>query len=134
MGLYVGISLGSDHHRKKMSTGPILGIASQSNEDFSGILPPKKDSVNPNPFNFQVTKRQDKGDFSLLEVKYPNCTNFKGNKILLLKRNGIKLENLKCLDPHFLEEHGNVEIFGRFRPTEDVWKLGLQMLEFMNNA
>jgi hypothetical protein len=115
----------------KLSTGPILGIASQRNEDYTGIYG-SRDNQNPDPSNFKILKRKNKGDFSLLEVKYPNCTNFKGTKILLLKRNGQVIEKLKQLDPHFLEEQGNVEILGRFRPTKEGWNMGLQMLEFIS--
>jgi hypothetical protein len=94
----------------KMSTGCscTLGKVCQC-----GALTPANDK-NPDPYNFSVIKREYVNGKVLALIRYPNCTNYEGKKILVLE--DISLQNfdfLTKLDPHFME---NGHLVARFRP------------------
>lgn len=84
---------------------------------------------NPDPSNFRIEALVEQNGHCLLSVKYPNCTNFKGTKVLLVKATKKRILGLKVLDPHFLEEGSNIEVLARFRPTKQGWELGLSVLK-----
>lgn len=81
--------------------------------------PQKTESVlpNPNPSNFKITRTKQVGPFCVVEVNYPDCKNYEGNKILVIKDITKKeLNRLTSLDPHFCDK-SNVNIIARFKPT-----------------
>ena len=83
----------------------------------------------PNPYNFRVVKQVKHNGNLLAWINYPDATNFEGNKILVIK--GLStLDGVGALDPHFLET-GTFTIVARFRPTEEGWKMGQQLLAVM---
>ena len=53
-----------------------------------------------------------------LRVKYPNCTNAEGIKIMVLKTSVIELLKTKVLDPHFNDVN---KVIARFEPTDQGW-------------
>jgi hypothetical protein len=87
------------------------------------------DSRNPDPENFRIVRYTEKNNHTLVEVHYPNCTNFNGTKILLIAASYEQIKKLKELDPHFIEEGSKVNIIARFRPTTQGWGLGQMMLD-----
>lgn len=93
-------------------------------------LPPV---AQPDPYNFQLVEEVGGENHVLVRVKYPDATNFEGEKIILI--HGMKtLKGVKCLDPHFLEQSG-ITVVARFRPTFAGWELGkanLKALEAQN--
>ena len=53
-------------------------------------------------------------------IRYPNCTNFEGNKVLVFKNYTLaKLYSRTRLDPHFSEDASCHAPFARFEPTGD---------------
>lgn len=81
---------------------------------------------NPNPRNFKVVRSEQIFECLVVEVLYPDCTNYEGRKIMvyanttldkMLKKNG------NVLDPHFCENKDFVSPIARFEPTERGWKL-----------
>lgn len=53
-------------------------------EDRPGVA--RVDSPgNPNPDNYQLIKVQEDGEWLIVKIKYPDCTNFEGAKILIFK-------------------------------------------------
>ena len=81
---------------------------------------------NPNPQNFVVQAFARVGDkYSVLEVQYPNCTNYEGRKILVT--NLTSIYGLYELDPHFCEH--NDTVIARFRPTTEGWMQALAFAE-----
>lgn len=79
---------------------------------------------NPNPSNFTISLLEyDPGtDRTLVFVNYPGCTNFEGEKILLIKG---KVGDFVSLDPHFLPDN---KILARFRPDRGGIKLAYACL------
>ncbi|MBD99750.1 MAG: hypothetical protein CMO34_07915 [Verrucomicrobia bacterium] len=73
----------------------------------------------PNPDNFEVLREKQYGSVWFSIIRYPNCTNYEGKKVLITK---IRPSYMKTLDPHFNED-GN--IIARFRPTEEGIRDGI---------
>ena len=85
----------------------------------------------PDPTRFMVVLHKSKeiGDYILLWVNYPDCTNYEGNKILILKlRDYMQMES-GFLDPHFLED--SFSPLARFKPNEEGYKMAEELLEYL---
>lgn len=64
------------------------------------IIPP-----NPNPLNYKIKSFKKIGNYLIVEVNYPNCTTFEGNKILIYEN--ISLDDLirqMRIDPHISDK------------------------------
>ena len=80
---------------------------------------------NPNKYRFNI-KSIEKGElFDLLLIEYPDCITYKGNKLLMVKKDSFKIDN-KELDPHFFEDG---IVIARFVPTT----LGLSLARGLIN-
>ena len=67
---------------------------------------------------------QQFGKNLVVELKYPDCTNYEGRKIMVYKNLTIsKLLGAKLVDPHFAKGGKFRSPIARFEPTEDGWKL-----------
>lgn len=95
----------------------------------------KSSLPNPNPHNFKLVKGFFLGDYTLILVNYPDCTNYEGNKVLLFKGVDITtLKNLKVLDPHFSQNTNHISPIARFEPTQFGWDLGVSLMIKLNNS
>lgn len=74
-------------------------------------------SGNPNPSNFKILEVFQFGNYFVSELKYPDCYNFEGSKILLTS---FDPRNRSTLDPHFEKGSG---ILARFEPSVEGWEL-----------
>lgn len=74
-------------------------------------------SGNPNPSNFKILEVLHIGRYFVSEIKYPDCYNFEGRKVLL---NTFDPRNKSTLDPHFEQGSG---ILARFEPSVEGWEL-----------
>ena len=86
---------------------------------------------NPDPINFKILNIYDEGYIAIL-IKYPDCTNYEGNKILVFD-NTIKIKNiinLKKIDPHFCDG-GHIPPIARFEPTERGWSMAIDFIKFL---
>jgi hypothetical protein len=80
----------------------------------------------PDPTRFKLSEYLIFGQYLLVRVVYPNCTNFEGHKIMLYK--GVSIEELtqaKILDPHF--QNIKFAPIARFTPTKEGWLLARQL-------
>ena len=87
----------------------------------------KKDT-NPNPSNFTITKTERVGNYLIVMIKYHDCTNYEGMKILVF--DGDVAENLhkvKRIDPHFCDGD-HISPIARFVPTEKGWLMAKTLL------
>lgn len=82
-------------------------------------LPPV---AQPDPYNFQLLEEVGGKHHVLARVKYPDATNFEGEKIVLI-HGKTTIKGMTCLDPHFLEQSG-ITVVARFRPNFAGWELG----------
>jgi len=88
---------------------------------------------NPDPTNFVIGKALTVGNYLLLEVEYPDCTNYEGRKILLY--HNVTLQELKKqghLDPHFAENKRFHSPVARFEPTERGWDMAYQLAKLLS--
>lgn len=73
---------------------------------------------NPNPENWEILSAEQISDYLIVKIKYPDCNNYEGEKILVY--HGVTLKQLKsqkCLDPHFSDRKDGIYPIARFSPT-----------------
>ena len=79
----------------------------------------------PDPNNWKVIKASERGGYLLLQIQYPDCTNYEGNKIMVFR--GVSLIDLvnqqKAIDPHFFKDGKAKSPIARFEPTPQGWKM-----------
>lgn len=79
------------------------------------------DTRNPNPLYYKILSVWEYCGWLVVHIKYPNCTNFEGEKILVYK--GLTEQELRhktSIDPHFSED---LKLMARFQPTKIGEKL-----------
>lgn len=79
--------------------------------------------TNPNPLSFHIIKSLNVGKYWITDIRYPNCTNYEGRKILLSTKT---LDGLKEIDPHFTE-NCKYGLIARFCPTQDGWAMASRL-------
>lgn len=78
-----------------------------------------------NTENFTIKRKEHIGNYYILKVHYPNCTNYNGYKILVLEsKYKIDFEWVRRLNPHCIEDttHG-IKLIARFFPTDEGWSI-----------
>ena len=88
---------------------------------------------NPDPSNWIINDYWDDGDYLLVDITYPDCTNYEGRKHLLYK--GVTLKKLKAqklIDPHFSESKKYYSPIARFEPTMKGWGMAMKFMEMMS--
>lgn len=102
-----------------------------SRSSCSSYDKPEKTQVNPlnpDPSNFIIEKYQELNGFLLMLVRYPNCTNYEGNKILVYKDlTYAQVKKFKTLDPHFSNNKNYASPMARFEPTLIGWGYARRM-------
>lgn len=85
---------------------------------------------NPKPDNYKILKSFEVNNWLLIEIKYLDCINYEGNKILLYKNCNLeKLKKQKLIDPHFSENKQYYSPFAKFEPTIDGWNTALKLMK-----
>ena len=85
---------------------------------------------NPDPKNYKIVDVFEKRPYLLIRIKYPDCHNYEGMKILLYKDvTLVQLERQKQIDPHFSQNSNYHSPLARFEPTDIGWKTGLFLIE-----
>lgn len=77
---------------------------------------------NPNPANYSILRSKILNNHLVIEIKYHDCTNYEGRKIMLY--DDCTLEELieqKLIDPHFCDNKNYFSPIARFEPTESGW-------------
>ncbi len=82
---------------------------------------------NPNPSNFQILNHEEIGRFVVVLVKYPECLNYEGDKILVFENVSFGvIQKLKSIDPHFCDSGNHSSPIARFVPTLKGWHYAIQ--------
>ena len=90
---------------------------------------------NPDPSNFKIRKHKQYGKYLLVIIKYPDCKNYEGNKILLYKNAEIDdLKNQGSIDPHFSNNREYHTPVARFEPTDNGWLMAETLAITMDNC
>jgi len=84
---------------------------------------------NPDPKNYEVIEAKQEGIYLLVKIRYPDCTNYEGMKILLYEDTTLpKLLRQKYIDPHFSQNDKFKSPIARFEPTDKGWDLGIMLM------
>lgn len=87
-----------------------------------------KFSPNPNPNNYKIKRAEEIGKYLVVEINYPDCTNYEGNKIIVYKTTLDKLLKQEKIDPHFSDNNKYIQPIARFVPTEDGWEMARKFI------
>jgi len=82
---------------------------------------------NPDPSNFIINNKVEFGKYLVIYIKYPDCNNYEGNKILVYE--DVHIEQLlrqRHIDPHFSENKKYYSPIARFEPTMKGWGLATE--------
>ncbi len=90
----------------------------KSNSSFEKIT---TNLPNPNPANYSVLRCEIIGEYLVLELKYHDCTNYEGRKIMVFNCTFTELLNQRLIDPHFCDNKNYFSPIARFEPTEQGW-------------
>lgn len=97
-------------------SGPRLDGSSSSS---SYSPPPRNDVQNPDLTKFTVVEVEHIGDLFVSKIRYANCVNYEGTKILITDFNPKRRTEL---DPHFMKDSG---LIARFVPTNEGWQMAV---------
>jgi len=86
---------------------------------------------NPNPARFTILRTEQVGTAVVAEVRYPDCTNYEGRKVMVFANTTeAALTRRTTLDPHFAKHAGPV---ARLRPTKHGWRLAVEIARMSND-
>ena len=86
---------------------------------------------NPNPARFSILRTLQVGRCVVAEVRYPDCTNYEGRKVLVYADTDAgSVRAWTTLDPHFARHGGPV---ARFKPTARGWAMAVEVARMPNN-
>lgn len=80
----------------------------------------------PNPLCFVIEYLRQVGPHVVARIRYPDCDNYEGLKIILYRDVTVKMiKDQLQLDPHF----GKVGLspFARFKPTPSGWDAAIAL-------
>ena len=104
-------------------------FGSNSSSSFDWNKGRDKPLPNPDPNNYIILRSLELWGYLLIEIKYLDCTNYEGNKILLFRDCSLEdLKKQKHIDPHFCENKNFYSPIVRFEPTVNGWKMGLDLI------
>ena len=87
---------------------------------------------NPDPSNYLLVKAEELPGYLIVMIKYPDCTNYEGAKILVFRGvTLVQLVNQKLIDPHFFINPDFESPIARFVPTVEGWEMALKFVSAM---
>ncbi len=123
MGLGIGFGKRSESHcmsyKSSGNWGNLVNCQPAKPENLDVVLP------NPDPEKFTIISTIQIGKSLVVEVNYPDCINYEGNKILVFSNCAEKeLRSRETLDPHFSPDNGQI---ARFAPTVEGLRLAVKL-------
>lgn len=89
---------------------------------------------NPDPGNYRLIQERRLGRYVVVEVQYPDATNYEGRKIMIFKARSFEVvvsKNNGLVDPHFSENPAYLSPIARFEPTPQGWRNAIVCAEAM---
>ena len=66
----------------------------------------------------------------VVEINYPDCTNYEGNKIIVFRNVSIQeIDSIKSIDTHFCEDR--LSPFAIFKATEFGWNAAIHLAKWI---
>jgi uracil DNA glycosylase len=85
---------------------------------------------NPNPHNFIIEEVMAIGKFVIARVRYPDCSNYEGRKVLVFEGTTTRtLQTQVALDPHFCDSKVHPSPVARFEPTNRGWNYAISFCQ-----
>jgi len=84
-------------------------------------IKPNKPLPNPRADNYSVLRSEAVNGRLVIEIRYHDCTNYEGRKIMLYECSLEDLMSQKLIDPHFCDSTKYLSPIARFEPTERGW-------------
>jgi hypothetical protein len=107
--------------------------AKMSYSKYESYSPPPK-LPNPDPNNYKLIEVKEINNFLVVKIKYIDCTNYEGTKILVYKDvKLIQLINQKLIDPHFCDDKKWISPVARFVPTKEGWDMAIALANNLSN-
>lgn len=101
-----------------------MGLSPFKNSSSSFDKPKKcKKQPNPDPKNYIIEEANLIGPYTVMKVKYPDCTNYEGRKILVFAAAFYDIREQKVIDPHFSDNKDYISPIARFVPTKEGWEM-----------
>ena len=95
----------------------------------------KPDPRNPDPKRYTILSHSTVNQYLILDLQYPNCTNYEGRKILLFDR-GVTLKTLRrqgMIDPHFHPSEIVAHPIARFEPTPRGHAMAVRLCQTLDS-
>lgn len=96
-----------------------MGIGSKVNNSVN---------ENPDPRRYVIYSHIQYRDILLVKIRYLDCNNFEGIKILVFRCSLLDLKQQVAIDPHFSENKDYESPIARFEPTEEGWDNGMKFI------
>ena len=107
----------------------IIKHFSSSVADLSTIPNLQTSYPDPNPNNYKILRYHEFNNNLIIEIKYLDCTNYEGKKIIYFENCTIKnILKQKSIDPHFCDNKNFLSPTARFEPTEKGWNMALKLM------
>jgi len=106
--------------RNIMGLGGMI-VSSSSYESRVITLP------NPKPDNYGLLRSEVVNGFLIIELKYHDCTNYEGRKVMVYECSLQDLLKQKLIDPHFSNNENYFSPIARFEPTERGWSNAVKL-------
>lgn len=78
-------------------------------------------NVNPDPNNYIILRFKTIHDYLVIELRYTDCSNYEGRKIMVFNCDLQSLQKQKQIDPHFSNNKKYHSPIARFEPTDTGW-------------
>ena len=92
-----------------------------SSSSFENHTINKNELPNPNPSNYTIIHNRVVRGYLVIAIKYHDCINYEGKKIMLYDCTLDDLKNQKLIDPHFSDNKDYFSPIARFEPTIKGW-------------
>ncbi len=87
----------------------------------------KRDRRRIDPTNWRLVRHAEIGTALVVEILYPDATNFEGKKIIVFAATTISaLREQRTIDPHFSESEQMPCPVARFKPTKEGWRMAMR--------
>ena len=109
LGVMMGLCMGGFSHSKYDDSRELLRLKKEMHRIQTQM---------PNPHIFSIFGHWQFGKYLVVKIRYNNCTNYEGTKILLFE--GVTIDQLgewKHIDPHFSDSTKFKSPIARFVPT-----------------
>ncbi|MES3018220.1 MAG: hypothetical protein V4721_10595 [Bacteroidota bacterium] len=123
MGIGIFRSSASSHDKKSSSIFSNLKEEGNNTRYAESVYPSVIPLPNPDPNNYQIIKSTAMCQYLIVDIKYLDCVNYEGRKILVFENCSMNaLKKQKLIDPHFSENKKYFSPIARFEPTETGWR------------